>query len=916
MSTSRACPACNTPLPEEARFCLQCGVETPVTLSGAGGSPDPEGQAERLSEALAGRYSILHVLGRGGMATVYTAEDQRHHRQVALKVLRPNVATALGPERFLREIEIAARLAHPHIIPVHDSGEADGFLYYVMPLMEGETLRARLVREGELPIPDVIRIVRDVADALAHAHRHGVVHRDIKPDNIMLAGQHALVMDFGVAKAIREAATGERLTTIGVSLGTPAYMAPEQAAGDQQLDHRADIYALGVVAYEVLTGEPPFSGRTPQAVMARHITEEPHPLGDRRESGPEPLASLVMRALNKKAADRWQSADDLLRQLELAATPTGGLTPVSGAQQPVSQVWGRRVALAGTGLALAGILGLAGWLISGQREPGISLSTASFRQLTFTGDVGTSAMSPDGRYIAYTRSPPDSPSQLWVQEVAGTAQALRLAEGSSPVWVKWSPDGSNVFFLDRSETAFGWFTIPLLGGQPRPVAGGAYAGLSSDGSWAAWGVTAVKRVFLKELNSGDTTSVTVDGPITWMLDVEWAPDDGRLALVTQDEERGESSIWTVDVDGSGQELVVRDSTHVFETLQWAHDGDAIYYLRGGGFTAELWEVPVASDGGSAGSPRPVIGGLVPGEGGFSVGRENHSLAYTRAQDRTNFVLYRFDDESREYVREKDLTVGTSRKGFPSISPDGARFAYSDGDGARRNVFLMPIEGGTPRQLTFGDAFIGDPVWSRTGRTLAYAVESSEGAKIWTVSAEGGSPRVFEDTHVSSNTLSVVWGHGESILYQIPWNRSYSVLDPSTGAERPLVPDDSVGWLFLESQAFSPDGSKVIGFWNRRPDPGFWMISVEDSIQRHLWPQEGHLEYWDSDSESVWWHSFEADEIRRRMLDGLAQELTPYPWPNDCPQGGDYTPDKRLVVCQVVELIRDVWLIEDFDLTVR
>ncbi|MEE8193723.1 MAG: serine/threonine-protein kinase, partial [Gemmatimonadales bacterium] len=211
-------------------------------------------QIDRLKAALAGRYEIESQIGEGGMATVYLAHDVKHERQVALKVLRPDLAAALGPERFTREIRIAAQLQHPHVLPLHDSGEADGFLYYVMPYVRGESLRDRLTRSGELPIADAVKIIREIVDALAHAHEHGVVHRDLKPDNVMLSKRHALVMDFGVAKAVSEATGREQLTTAGVALGTPAYMAPEQATADPHTDHRADIYAVGVVAYELLTG--------------------------------------------------------------------------------------------------------------------------------------------------------------------------------------------------------------------------------------------------------------------------------------------------------------------------------------------------------------------------------------------------------------------------------------------------------------------------------------------------------------------------------------------------------------------------------------------------------------------------------------------------------------------------------------
>ncbi|HWP37492.1 MAG TPA: protein kinase, partial [Gemmatimonadales bacterium] len=287
-----------------------------------------------LVSVLSDRYRLEGELGHGGMATVYLAEDRKHRRKVAIKVLRPELATYLGAERFLREIQIAAKLQHPNILTLIDSGEAasgggqsSGLLYYVMPYVEGESLRDRLVRERTLAPADVARILLDVLDALAYAHHRGVVHRDIKPENIMLAGRHALVVDFGVAKAVAAAATvdpvaGGTLTTRGLAIGTPAYMAPEQAAGQAAADGRVDLYAVGVTAYEMLSGAPPFTGSLPQAVLAAHLTEAPRPLEDHCPALPAAFAGAIMRCLAKDPAERWQSADELLAQLEPFATPT------------------------------------------------------------------------------------------------------------------------------------------------------------------------------------------------------------------------------------------------------------------------------------------------------------------------------------------------------------------------------------------------------------------------------------------------------------------------------------------------------------------------------------------------------------------------------------------------------------------
>jgi len=287
---------------------------------------------ERLTSALGPSYRIERELGQGGMATVYLAEDLKHGRMVAIKALREDLSASLGKERFLREIKVAAGLQHPHVLPLYDSGEADGLLFYVMPFVDGLSLREKLTKEGELPIDEAVRILRDIADALSEAHRHGIVHRDLKPENVMLRGRHALVTDFGVAKALSEATGRQSLTTVGIALGTPTYMAPEQAVADPMVDHRADIYAFGVLGYELLSGKPPFTGMSPQQILAAHVTVAAEPIATHR-SMPAVLASLVMRCLEKKPADRWQSAEALIPQLESVLTPSGGMTPAG--TQPV-----------------------------------------------------------------------------------------------------------------------------------------------------------------------------------------------------------------------------------------------------------------------------------------------------------------------------------------------------------------------------------------------------------------------------------------------------------------------------------------------------------------------------------------------------------------------------------------------------
>jgi eukaryotic-like serine/threonine-protein kinase len=322
---------------------------------------------ESLQAVLSPGYALERELPAGGMSRVFVATETALGRRVVLKVVAPELAQSLSSERFRREIQMAAHLQHPHIIPLLTAGQAGDRLYYTMPFVEGESLRQRLDRDGELPVPDAVRLLCEIARALSHAHRHGIVHRDIKPGNILLAADQAQVTDFGLAKALSGAADSDVLTASGLAIGTPSYMAPEQAAGDSAVDHRADLYALGVLAYEMLTGAPPFTGRTPQALLAAHATETPVPVGIRRPSVPPALEALVMQLLQKHPADRPQSADQVLRVLEPVSPPGVAGTAVARRSKPASQV-GRWLAISAATITLL-VIGVAIIRNWGSRPP-------------------------------------------------------------------------------------------------------------------------------------------------------------------------------------------------------------------------------------------------------------------------------------------------------------------------------------------------------------------------------------------------------------------------------------------------------------------------------------------------------------------------------------------------------------------
>jgi eukaryotic-like serine/threonine-protein kinase len=339
-SATRACPSCATPLPDAAQFCFHCGTATPGE-PGVPGRIAATGEIEvsRIRRALADRYAIDRVLGEGGMATVYLAEDLKHRRKVAVKVMRQELAATLGADRFLREVEIAARLSHPHILPMYDSGEAGGFLYYVMPWVEGETLQSKLRREGQLPVDEAVTLAREVCEALAYAHERGIIHRDIKPANVLLSAGHALVADFGIARAVGGGA--EALTKTGIAVGTPHYMSPEQATGLREVDARSDVYAVGAMLYEMIAGEPPFTGPTAQAIISRSLTETPRPLTATRQGLPPLVDAIVGRALAKTPADRFATAGAMADALRtsLSVTQSGANAALDAGPSPW-MVWG------------------------------------------------------------------------------------------------------------------------------------------------------------------------------------------------------------------------------------------------------------------------------------------------------------------------------------------------------------------------------------------------------------------------------------------------------------------------------------------------------------------------------------------------------------------------------------------------
>jgi serine/threonine-protein kinase len=427
---------------------------------------------DRLKTALADRYAIERPLGQGGMATVYLARDLRHDRDVALKVLRPELAAILGAERFLHEIKTTAHLQHPHILPLHDSGEAAGNVFYVMPYVEGESLRDRLNREKQLPVDDAVRIAREVASALDYAHRHGVVHRDIKPENILLHEGQALVVDFGIALAVSRSDGGTRMTETGMSLGTPHYMAPEQAMGDREITPRADVYALGCVLYEMLSGDPPFTGSTAQAIVARVLTEQPRALSLQRRTIPPQIEAATLRALEKLPADRFATAAELAQALVNPGFATSSTTPVShAAPAPTRDRAPRALVLATVAIAAAGLGALVVWAaIAPWKRPANPRIVRFSFEAVLSPRIGAGsaiAVSPASGDVVFVGVTPQGALQLVRRPLDGL-DAIPIAGTTANLLMHptFSPDGSEIAHYGDQQLR----TVPVAGGTPRTIA--------------------------------------------------------------------------------------------------------------------------------------------------------------------------------------------------------------------------------------------------------------------------------------------------------------------------------------------------------------------------------------------------------------------------------------------------------------
>jgi serine/threonine-protein kinase len=696
-------------------------------------SPIPD----RLSAALADRYLLSRELGAGGMATVYLAEDLRHHRRVAVKVLKPELAAVIGAERFLAEIRTTANLQHPHILPLFDSGEADHFLFYVMPYVEGESLRDRLQRETQLPIADAVRIAGEVAAALDYAHRHGVVHRDIKPENILLHDGQALVADFGIALALTSAGTGSgsRMTETGMSLGTPHYMSPEQAMGERDIGARSDVYALGAVTYEMLVGEPPFTGPSVQAIVARVLTEPPRPLLPQRHTIPPHIEAAVLTALEKLPADRYLTAGDFLAALGNTSLARAATATVAMRSAAPASGWRARSALPLAALALL-LAGVLAWrtLRPAPVEPLQRYALALPDSEAVTGMFG---ISPDGLRLVYA----GPGGRLWLK-APDRVDPVPLPPTEGAQQFTFSPDGQSIAFVQAGHL----MRMPLGGNSAIQLADSASitAGLAwlDDGSIIY--VRPLGRALMRVPAAGGRSELLFQS-------------DSLPALLPRPLPGSRHFLFTVcrgGTCGNRQDLAVFDvRTRQVRVIlpavaagDYLEPGRLILVRRDGVMLAVPFDARRAT---VTGQPVPVrdsismLLGVVPLYSVSRTGTLVARLGISQAAER--YTLVSVDRTGREATLDSSWTfqsvVYGANAGW-SVSPDGRKLAIGLSTGAGDDIWIKKLPDGTLSRLSLDSASEFRPRWLPDGLSVMFASTrgapfgGQTGVRLFTRAADG------------------------------------------------------------------------------------------------------------------------------------------------------------------------------------
>ena len=832
---------------------------------------------QQLNAALSGRYRIERELGGGGMAMVYLARDERHDRNVALKVLRPELAAVIGAERFLNEIKTTANLQHPHILPLHDSGNVDGTVWYVMPSVEGESLRDRLTRETQLPLEDALQIAREVASALDYAHRHGVIHRDIKPENILLHDGRAMVADFGIALAVSRTEGGTRITETGMSLGTPHYMSPEQALGDRTIDARTDVYALGCVLYEMLAGEPPFTGPSAQAIVAKVMNTTPAPVTATRPTVPAFVDAAIQRALNKLPADRFRSAADFASALQAGAVSTATTGNTSAARPNPTLDAARPRSVVATVLPWVVALGAVAWAVlvplkgSGAAAGPVTAAIIPLEIRKPTdippNEIGPAiSLAPDGSYLVYVGADPEAPGRtaLWkrpldrlesspISGTSGAQMPLVLADGRSIQFLKRNADGVGNMRWE----------VPADGG------------LAISAPFAR-GIQRLRNDRVIVLDSGDfivrrvgdvsPSAPNVDGSIVRGFDV--SPDERWLARTTP----GDSIVVRTLEGGTRYVLGAGTSPRFLANDLLAYravDGT----LTVGRLSADRSRF--------ASPPVPMVPNVLEAENrraAFSIG-EDGSLAYvpgtSAGQSRLVWV-----------VGGREVPVPNAEirpHAGVALSPDGRRAAVSVGTFTQfGDVWIADLELGSMSPLT-NDGRKLRPSWRRDGQSvvmLEFVVPGGRGGDSQGREGTegrggrgGGLSRVWQRKVDSASPVDSLAGPWPNVVDELAWSPDERFAAIRTrrrnrGGNRDVVVrrfnPDSLFPFAAEDQAhergprFSPDGR--------------WLLYVSDRTSRdevyaESFPGGGNRVQLSLDGgrEGVWSH--DGSRVFYRALDG-------------------------------------------------
>jgi len=763
----------------------------------------------RLVAALADRYRILRELGQGGMATVYLAEDLKHDRKVALKVLKPELAAVIGAERFVVEIKTTASLQHPHILPLFDSGTADGFLYYVMPFIDGETLRTKLDRETQLGIDEAVSITTAVADALDYAHRHGVIHRDIKPENILLHDGRPMVADFGIALAL-SAAAGGRMTETGMSLGTPHYMSPEQATAEKEITARSDVYSLGSVLYEMLTGNPPHTGASAQQIIMKIVTENAAPVTNLRKSVPPNVAAAVARAVEKLPADRFESARAFAEALENPGfRGTTALASVDGSAPGI-----RRNALAGW--VVAGLLLVALAVTWFLRKPAGEAPTRRY-SLSFPAEASyfnfgslEIAIAPDGGRFIYPGGPSRREAGLILQERNQLTGRLLPGTGNS-FTPSFSPDGGRIALREgragalRVMTVDGAVSTTILDSLSGFVNGGTAWG--SDGYIYVAGSSGARGILYRVRETGGvaepvTAADSSTGTVAHVAPIALPGGRGIVYTDWHGPTRGNDN-WIVACDPKTHRIV-----RLVQGLQaWYLEIGALLVLRPNGAAVVI---PFDADKLALTGPElPILEGVAIGAFGLanlSVSSDG-TLMYRAGTAQPTQRPVRPVRVSRT-GQERDIDPSWSYtpgfNGGLSLSPDGNRLAVTIHGDPVGDIWIKDLDRGPLTRLTFDNTVKYRPVWMRDGQTLSYITEDGQSSAILRRRADGGGG---VDTVVTSlNTIAEgAWSSDDAWL-------AYRITMPSRDiyAMRPGI--DSTGVPVVASARFderapslSPDG---------------------------------------------------------------------------------------------------------------